>query len=127
MKSNEIILYGLGNYKEIINNIISDLNVNEDCFDIRLILTEALTNAFTHGNNKNMDKPIYLRYTNDCTSITFEIEDSGPGFENVIIQDKTLDENLLNDGGRGLFLIKCVADKVEIKNKTLIIQKKLIS
>lgn len=127
MKSNELILYGMGKHKEIISKILSDLNVNEDCFDIRLILTEALTNAFIHGNNKNIDKPIYLRYTNDCTSITFEIEDSGPGFKNVIIQDKTLDENLLNDSGRGLYLIKCVADKVEIKNKTLIIQKKLTS
>jgi len=40
MKSNEIILYGLGNYKEIIDNIISDLNVKVDCFDIRLILVQ---------------------------------------------------------------------------------------
>lgn len=125
MKKNEYVLYGLTKYKEIIDKIINDLKVFHDHFDIRLILTEALTNAFNHGNNGNMNIPIHLRYTCDDIKIVFEIENSGTGFRNITIPDEVVDETLLNEGGRGLFLIKCIADKVELRNSTLIIEKYL--
>jgi serine/threonine-protein kinase RsbW len=125
MKSNEFILYGLSEYKQIIDKIISELNVSEYNFDIKLILTEALTNAFKHGNNKNVDKPIYLRYLYNNSSVKFEIEDCGTGFKNVIINEKLEDENILEDQGRGLFLIKNLSDHIELKRNTLIIQKSL--
>lgn len=125
MKSNEYILYGLTNRKEIIDKIIAELNADDDYFDIRLILTEALTNAFKHGNKSNMDKPIYLRYVYSSKNVKFEIEDSGTEYKNITIPDEVSDENLLNDCGRGLFLIKCMADKIEFKNNTLMIQKNL--
>lgn len=125
MKKNEFILYGLTKYKEIIDKIIDDLKAFHDYFDIKLILTEALTNAYIHGNNGKVDKPIHLRYTYDDIKVRFEIEDSGPGFENVIIPGEAIDETLLNESGRGLFLIKCIADKLELRNNTLIIEKYL--
>ena len=123
MKSNEFILYGLSEHKEIIDKIIAELNAYQYNFDIRLILTEALTNAFKHGNNMNVDKPIYLRYFYNGTSVKFEISDCGTGIENVIIHEQLQDENLLCEGGRGLFLIKSLSDKIELRKNTLIIQK----
>ncbi len=125
MKSNEFTLYGLSEYKQIIDKIISDLNASEYNFDIKLILTEALTNAFKHGNNKNVDKPIYLRYLYNNSSVKFEIEDCGSGFKNVIINEPLEEENILEDQGRGLFLIKNLSDHIELKQNTLIIQKSL--
>ena len=124
-KSKEFVLYGLSKYKEVIDEIIGDLNLFNQCFDIKLILTEALTNAFKHGNKGNVDKPIYLRYTYTGLDIKFEIEDSGNGFENVLISNEASEENLLNDGGRGLFLIQSIADKIELKKNILLIQKSL--
>lgn len=126
MKRDEYILYGLKKYKEVIDEIVSDINIVEDNFDIRLILTEALANAFKHGNKNNGDKPIYLRIIYDEQGIKFEIEDSGVGFENIVIPEQISDENLLNDYGRGLFLIKSIADEVEFRNNTLIIYKTLV-
>ncbi len=126
MIKKEFVLYGLTKYKEIIDRVINDLKVFHDHFDIRLILTEALTNAFKHGNNGNKDKPIHLRYIFDDNKVIFEIEDSGAGYENVSIPDEALDETLLNESGRGLFLIKCIADKIELRNNTLIVEKYLI-
>ncbi len=125
MKKNEFILYGLKNHKEVIDKIIKDLNLLEDCFDIKLILTEALTNAFKHGNKSNDKKPIYLRYIYHDTTIEFEIEDCGNGFENLTIPNQLVEEDLLNDHGRGLFLINCMADKMEFRNNILVIQKYL--
>ncbi|MCT4621925.1 MAG: ATP-binding protein [Marinisporobacter sp.] len=125
IKKDEIILYGLDKHKDVIDKIIDDIEAFEEAFDIRLILTEALTNAFKHGNKNCVEKPIYLRYVFNGENIRFEIEDSGIGIKNINIPDKIGDEKLLNDHGRGLFLIKCMADKIEIFNNVLIIQKYL--
>lgn len=125
MIKKEFILYGLDKYNEVIDKIIEDLNILSHSFDIKLMLTEALTNAFKHGNNSDENEPIYLRYNYIDNNIQFEIEDCGSGFENIVIPDELTDEILLNDSGRGLFLIKCAADKIEFKNSTLIIKKYL--
>lgn len=125
MGKNEIILYGLSKYKEIIDKIMIDLKISNDCFDIKLMLTEALTNAFKHGNKGNNDKPIYLRYYDYGTYITFEIEDCGEGFKNITMPNTSLEDDLLSNSGRGLFLIRAIADKIELRNNTLIIQKQL--
>lgn len=123
MKSNEFIFYGLSGHNKVIDKIIAELNAHKQDFDIRLILTEALTNAFKHGNNMNKDKPIYLRYFYNDQSVKFEISDSGNGFKNLIIEEQLENGNLLSDGGRGLFIIKSLSDKIELKKNTLIIQK----
>ena len=112
---------------KVVDKIIEDLNANDDYFDIRLILTEALSNAFNHGNKKKVDKPIHLRYAYDGINIKFEIEDSGKALKNVTIPDCTADENLLEDSGRGFILMSTLADKIEIINNTLIIQKKIFT
>ena len=125
MKRNEYILYGLDRHKEVIDEIISELDTSNDNFDVRLILTEALTNAFKHGNKSSADKPIYLRTIYNKKSIKFEIEDSGTGFSSANISEEILDENILDNCGRGLFLIKSIADKIELRKNTLIIQKNI--
>ncbi|WP_237737322.1 ATP-binding protein [Clostridium carboxidivorans] len=125
VKSNEFILYGLSEYKQIIDKVISELNASQYDFDIKLILTEALTNAFKHGNNMNVDKPIYLRYSYDNSSVKFEVQDCGTGLKNVIINDNLNDEDILEDKGRGLFLIKNLSDNIELKPNMVIIEKTL--
>lgn len=122
MKKDEFILHGLSGYKDIINRITTDLNVCDKDFEIRLILTEALTNAFKHGNKYNKNKPIYLRYNYFGDTIIFEIEDSGTELKRIVIPDYISDEDILNDNGRGLFLIKSIANKIEQNDNTLIIK-----
>lgn len=132
MGKKELILYGLDNYKIVINKIISELKEMDnliDDFDIRLILTEALTNAFNHGNKKSKDKPIFLRYFLNKKQIIIEVEASGDScndeLDNIIIENKISNDSILNTRGRGLFLINCIADEMEFKNKCLIIKKNL--
>lgn len=123
MNCNEFILYGLSKHKQIIDKIITELNAYRYNFDIRLILTEGLSNAFKHGNKMNAAKPIYLKYFYNGTSVKFEIKDCGTGMENAIIDEEAQNENLLMEGGRGLFLIRTLSDKMELKQNTLIVQK----
>lgn len=127
MKNKEFILYGLSKYKQTIDEIVTELNAANNDFDIRLILTEALTNAFKHGNKMNVNKPIYLKYYYDGSNVKFEIKDCGTGLKNVKINEELNDKNILKNEGRGLFLIKNLSDNVKLKQNTLIIQKSLAS
>jgi serine/threonine-protein kinase RsbW len=130
MGKKELILYGLDNYKIVINKIINELKQIDsliDDFDIRLILTEALTNAFNHGNKKSKDKPIFLRYLLNKNQIIIEVEASGDKsndeLDNITIEDTISEDTILDTQGRGLFLINCIADEMEFKNKCLVIKK----
>lgn len=127
---NEIVLHGLKEYNQMIDRVIEELNLQENadlCFDIRLILVEALTNAYKHGNEGDDTKPITLRFSYRDDKIVFEVQDSGKGFENVIIPEYFSDSELLNNCGRGLFLISCVADHIEFKQNVVIIEKHILS
>ncbi|MCT4563895.1 MAG: ATP-binding protein [Maledivibacter sp.] len=125
MNKKEYVLYGLDNHKKVIDDIITTLDTPNDDFDVRLILTEALTNAFKHGNDNRVDKPIYIRTTYDEKSVNFEIEDCGRGFFNKPVVEEILEENVLDSYGRGLFLIKAISDKLELRKNVLIIQKNI--
>lgn len=125
IKRDEYILYGLKECERIIEEIIKKLHIQEICFEIKLILTEALTNAFKHGNKKNAKLPIFLRYIYDRTCVTFEVEDSGEGYCPSCSHNEILDENILDDHGRGLYLIKCFCDEVKMINNILIMKKRL--
>ncbi|MDP4144520.1 MAG: ATP-binding protein [Bacillota bacterium] len=124
-KHKEFILYGLTKHNEIITEIIQDLNLFYCHYDIKLILMEALTNAFIHGNISNKDKPIYLRYKYYGNKIIFEIEDCGTGFKKIPPLDNLSNDSLLSENGRGLFLIKCFSDSLSLEGNKLIINKHL--
>ncbi|MPM84806.1 Serine-protein kinase RsbW [bioreactor metagenome] len=117
------ILYGLKSYDAVINKIVEELGLMESLFDIKLILTEALTNAYKHGNNEDRNKPIIVNYSFDGINLTFEIVDCGVSEEILSIPEELKDEDILKEGGKGLFLLKCLCDKVEFFKNTLVIKK----
>ena len=119
----EVILYGIDNYSRIIENITEDLKLSEDYFDIKLILTEALTNAFKHGNNSDKTKPIRLSCCYNGQTVYFEIEDTNVNKSSIALPDGIDDDTILNESGRGLYLIKALSDEVEIRNNILNIKK----
>lgn len=125
IKKDALILYGLNNYTTVIDNIIKDLNACKYSFDIKLILTEGLSNAFKHGNNSDSSKPIYLVYSFDGTNLEFKITHAQVKLQNMDIPEDITDKTLLENSGRGLFLIKSFADIVELDGNTLIIKKVL--
>lgn len=125
MERKEIVLYGIDNYLQIIDQVISDLCITRDYFDIKLILTEALTNAYKHGNSSDKTKPIKLAYYSSGKTAGFEIQDSGINNKPICIPDKIEDDAILNESGKGLFLIKALSDKFEIRNNALIIEKNI--
>lgn len=118
-----VTLYNLEGHREIIEKVIRELEAEDIGFELKLLLTEGLINAYDHGNGRDSRKAIYLRYAYDGGTIRIEIEDSGRKNEKVQIPAELRDENLLEEKGRGLYLIQSFSDRVEFLNNTLIIEK----
>jgi len=80
---------------------------------LRLVLEEAILNAWKHGNR---EKPIHVRWRfgND---FTLEVLDQGEGFNFWQLPDPTIGDNRVKPSGRGLFIIRQFADFVDWKNK----------
>lgn len=116
-------IQGLTNYNNIIEEIIKKLQFSDHWFDIKLILTEAITNAFNHGNKGDKEKPILIKFTYDGKKVIFEIVDCGDRKEDLIIPNEVSDSSVLEERGRGLFLIRCLTDKVKLYENTLRIEK----
>ena len=51
----------------------------------------------------------------DESTIKFRIEDLGDGFNYANLPDPTSPENLEKPGGRGIFLMRHLADEVDFK------------
>ncbi len=85
----------------------------EDFNRIMLALSEAVNNAIIHGNKEDPDKNVYINASLKDRTLTISIQDEGQGFNPETVSDPLKEENLLNEGGRGIYLIKQYADDVQ--------------
>ena len=98
-------------------NILKDKGISEDMiFDIHVGFEEALRNAMIHGNKLDIQKKVIVDVELTDDFIVICVEDEGDGFDPDMIPDPTLEENLLNERGRGVYLITHLMDEVEYKN-----------
>ena len=75
-------------------------------------LSEATVNAIIHGNKENPDKKVYVNLeVIEDKRLIFTISDEGDGFDFNNLPDPTAPENLENLTGRGVFIIKRLADQ----------------
>jgi serine/threonine-protein kinase RsbW len=86
-------------------------------FDIRLCLEEALINAIKYGNKQKKELSVRLVIEVDDKEVRLTVEDQGEGFDPAQLKDCTSDENLLNNCGRGVYLMKQLMDTVRYNAK----------
>ncbi|PIQ63162.1 MAG: anti-sigma regulatory factor [Bacteroidetes bacterium CG12_big_fil_rev_8_21_14_0_65_60_17] len=77
-----------------------------------LLASEAVTNAIEHGNESILEKKVEIVFEERADAFIIEVEDEGEGFLRSAVGDPLAEDNLLEDGGRGLFLIERMADDV---------------
>lgn len=100
--------------ESFIDNSKDTFQIEDDIYgNIMVAVTEAVNNAIRHGNKFDKDKNVYLSLYVQPNQLRFEIEDEGTGFNYDNLDDPTAPENLENPGGRGIFLIRHLADAVE--------------
>lgn len=99
--------------ESFIDNAREKFHLNEDIYgNIMIAVTEAVNNAIRHGNNGDSAKNVSLALTLDEGMIKFRVEDEGIGFDYHHLPDPTAPENIEKPGGRGIFLMKHLADEV---------------
>ena len=88
----------------------------EDSFQIRLILEEAIANGVCHGNNYDTGFKVDISITVENDLVKMSIKDEGKGFNHQNILDPIKKENLFKPIGRGIYLIKKIADDVKFND-----------
>lgn len=80
--------------------------------NLRVGLTEALSNAMLYGNahDPSLHVQLEVRFVNGRLRAT--VRDQGNGFDPTAVPDPTRPENLSRPCGRGLFLMRQLLDEV---------------
>jgi serine/threonine-protein kinase RsbW len=81
--------------------------------NLRVGLTEALANAMLYGNCRDPRKRVRVEARLSAQEITIQVTDEGRGFDPEKLLDPTLPTNRMRPGGRGIFLIRKLMDRVE--------------
>lgn len=103
--------------ESFVKQFARDLKINENIFpNILISVTEAVNNAIIHGNQRNINKEVKIYLEESETTLTIIVSDQGSGFNPSNVPDPTLEENIDKLGGRGVFLIQQLCDKVFFKN-----------
>lgn len=77
--------------------------------------TEGVLNGITHGNQGDASKTTTVHTVVNDNLLEITIEDEGNGFDYEHLPDPTAPENLEKVNGRGIFIIKSLADEVEFQ------------
>jgi serine/threonine-protein kinase RsbW len=104
--------------ESFIDNAREKYPINEDIYgNIMISVTECVTNAIVHGNNLDGNKKVELELHLDDNHVEFVIIDEGQGFDYDHLTDPTAPENLEKTGGRGIFIMKHLADGIKFEDK----------
>ncbi|SDE76329.1 serine/threonine-protein kinase RsbW [Mucilaginibacter pineti] len=96
----------------LIEEIADKYHIAEDTFaNMMTCLNEAAINAIIHGNKLDISKKVIINAEVDAKRIIWTVTDEGPGFDYSNLPDPTAPENLENLTGRGVFIIKHLADQ----------------
>src|SRR4051812_48661183 len=103
--------------ESFIDNVKDQFSIDDDIYgNIMVAVTESVNNAIRHGNKLDKGKNVNLMVESEENKLKFFVEDEGEGFDFNNLYDPTAPENLDKLGGRGIFLMKHLADEVNYYN-----------
>jgi serine/threonine-protein kinase RsbW len=103
--------------ENLIDEICEQYEINEDHYgNILIALTEAVNNAIHHGSKADPKKTVFVSFESHEKELCFTVKDQGKGFDHKNLPDPTAPENIENPNGRGIFLMKHLADKLEFND-----------
>ena len=86
-------------------------------FRLRVLLAEALTNSILFGARGDPSRSVGVAAELGPSTIRLQVTDDGPGFNPTDVGDPTAPGALRRSIGRGLFLIRNLADRVEFNDQ----------
>ena len=82
---------------------------------IFLGISEAVSNAILHGNKMNPEKNVLIKMKLQGNRFNIEVEDEGMGFSDQVLFDPTCQEHIRREHGRGIFIMRKLADEISFK------------
>jgi serine/threonine-protein kinase RsbW len=105
-KIGENVATGLDHYEGDRENLADQINT---------VLTEALANAIEHANIADPAKEVVVRINISDKELAIRVFDNGQGFDLNRVSVPSFDLDLLDEKGRGLFIIRSLMDSVVYK------------
>lgn len=103
--------------RNFLEKFYSDYGIAITSFNkVFLGLSEAVNNAIIHGNKLNAEKKVFIKVQLLSNQIWMEVEDEGEGFCTDILPDPTTPDKIKLENGRGIFLMKFIANELVFKN-----------
>ena len=99
--------------ENFVDDLVSNLHIGDDVYaNLMTCLNEAITNAIFHGNKQNPDKKVYINLeVINQKRLIFNVADEVAGFDFNDIPDPTDEANLEKLTGRGVYIMKKLADQ----------------
>ena len=99
--------------ENFIDDLVQNLHIGDDVYaNLMTCLNEAITNAIFHGNKQNPNKKVFINLeVINQKRLIFTIADECDGFDFNNIPDPTDAENLEKLTGRGVYIMKKLADQ----------------
>ncbi len=102
----------LTSLENLIEELADTYKISDDTFaNMMTCLNEVFINAIVHGNKLQEDKKVIINAEVDNRRIIWTVTDQGPGFDYSKLPDPTAPENIESLTGRGVFIIKQLADQ----------------
>ncbi|HXE75553.1 MAG TPA: ATP-binding protein [Candidatus Xenobia bacterium] len=103
--------------EELARGMAGAAGLDEDeQYKLSMAVREVLINALEHGNRGDASKAIGLGFSLSGDRLVVEVRDQGKGFDLTCVPDPRQDENLLRTSGRGLFLVRCFVDDLQVRS-----------
>lgn len=105
--------------ESFIDDLSAKYNFSDEVYaNVLTCLSEATINGIVHGNGENAEKTVYINLEIiENKRLVFNVSDEGNGFDFNNIPDPTEAKNLENLSGRGVFIIKKLADQCIFNSK----------
>jgi serine/threonine-protein kinase RsbW len=84
--------------------------------DIAICASEIVNNGIYHGNKQDRTKQVSLELSFSDDEVEITVTDQGDSFDPQQVPDPVAQENLLREVGRGIFIVRQLMDRVEIRS-----------
>jgi serine/threonine-protein kinase RsbW len=103
--------------EEAIENLVKSHRLRDELLgNILVSVTEAINNAIVHGNQNDITKRVDFKLFYKPHLLICTVSDEGLGFNYDCLPDPTAPENIEKLTGRGVFLMKQLADEVQFSH-----------
>ena len=100
--------------ENVVDEIRNELDFKDDVYaNVMVALTEAVNNSILHGNQADVKKKVYVEFEiPNSYRLLVRVHDEGTGFDPMSLPDPTSPENIDKIGGRGVFLMTQLSDRI---------------